>query len=168
MAITLWQWLGPWKVPITGEADQCPFRHSCCMSKVVGVGGAGRCLRHGINSLSLHLRWCSDFFLFFYFLTMKNVMFYLRFFTFCRISLAMICVPQFIQLNSCSITLPTITRVVFIGMSMLSGRQVMLFCCSPRLSLRLCSVHWNDLGLQEVWVSKWWSRLCTGNGEVRC
>lgn len=77
----------------------------------------------------------------FYFLTMINVMFYLRFFTFCRISLAMIRVPQFIQLNSCSITLSTITSVVFIGMS--SGHvewragNVILLLPSPRFTSML-------------------------------
>lgn len=52
----------------------------------------------------------------FNFLTMKTlVIFYLSFFTFYRMSLAMICVSQFIQLNSCSNPLSTITRVVFFG-----------------------------------------------------
>lgn len=85
------------------------------MSKMVETWGAGWHLRYG--SLSL-FDMVFMFIFIFNFLTIKIVIFHLFFFsTFYRISPAVICASQFIQLNSCSITLSTVTRVVSIGMS---------------------------------------------------
>lgn len=112
----------------------------------------------------------------FNFLTMKNIVtFYLSFsflLHFLQNKHSLICVSQFTQLNSCTITLSTITRVVFLGevlethWVMLNGGWDMPLCYSLTHSLHLHAVPWKDLGTQEVWLSTWWSRLWTEKGGL--